>query len=177
LLGKVVAISGVGAAGLLALQLAKLSGAIQVIGIDVIEERLQLGRELGADEVYNSKASDFEQLKKNKVDVVIDCSGNATSIQNSFSIARERVVLFRYTDQDFTVDQSIWFNKELTIKNAAVLGKNPTGTLKTAIKLLDLGKITTKPIITKTMPLTSYIDALNILDQKRTIKIVLHPWE
>lgn len=177
LLGKAVAVSGLGAAGLLALQLARASGSVYIAGVDVLEDRLCMARELGADEVFDPRTACFESLRRERVDVVFDCSGSAASIQNSFFIAREQVILFGYTDHDFAVDQSVWFHSELSVKSSGALGKRPREVLRTAVKLLELGRVSTRPIITHTMPLGAYLEALKLLDEKKAIKVVLHPWE
>jgi len=176
LLGKSVAISGLGGAGLIAIQLAKINGATEVVGIDVIEDRLELSRELGVDRVINPKDKEaFKELVASEVNTVIDCSGNSRSIQNSFQIASEQVVIFGYTDEDFLVDQSIWFHRELMIKNAKIMGKEPMKNFETAVRLLEKGMINVKKLITKIMPLTDYLEALKMLEKKEAIKIIIAP--
>jgi threonine dehydrogenase-like Zn-dependent dehydrogenase len=48
-LGESVVVLGLGLIGLLALQLAKLSGGLPVIGVDLSETRLDFARKVGAD--------------------------------------------------------------------------------------------------------------------------------
>ena len=55
--GDLVAISGIGGLGHLALQYAKIFGGI-VAAIDVTDEKLQLAKELGADFVIDARAED-----------------------------------------------------------------------------------------------------------------------
>ncbi|MGW9631000.1 zinc-dependent alcohol dehydrogenase [Agromyces sp. NPDC055520] len=55
--GERVAVFGVGGLGHLAVQYARLVGAI-VIAVDITEEKLDLARELGADHVVNAAAMD-----------------------------------------------------------------------------------------------------------------------
>src|SRR5512133_3279422 len=55
--GQDVLIVGVGGLGVHAIQIAKLEGA-RVIAVDVDEERLELARQLGADEVVNARDGD-----------------------------------------------------------------------------------------------------------------------
>ena len=57
-LGEYIVIFGLGVIGQIALQIAKNAGA-RVIGIDLDERRLKVGRENGADLVLNSKDSDI----------------------------------------------------------------------------------------------------------------------
>ena len=57
-LGDRVAIFGLGAIGMLALQMARLDGAAQVIAVDPIPERLELAHQLGADLTINPEEND-----------------------------------------------------------------------------------------------------------------------
>ncbi len=61
---ELVAVFGVGGLGHLALQYAKITGAT-VAAIDLLDERLQAARELGADITINARTQDpVEELKK-----------------------------------------------------------------------------------------------------------------
>jgi 2-desacetyl-2-hydroxyethyl bacteriochlorophyllide A dehydrogenase len=60
--GESVAVFGLGPIGLLTLQIARLCGAMPVIGVDLIDSRLKRGLNYGADIVFNAK--DEEKMKK-----------------------------------------------------------------------------------------------------------------
>jgi alcohol dehydrogenase, propanol-preferring len=55
--GQLMAVFGVGGLGHLALQYAKISGAT-VVAVDVVDDKLELARELGADHVVNAMKED-----------------------------------------------------------------------------------------------------------------------
>ena len=57
-IGESVAIHGLGVIGLLALQLCRLSGAYPVIGVDLVDERINLARDLGADHTIHAIEED-----------------------------------------------------------------------------------------------------------------------
>lgn len=57
-IGESVAIHGLGVVGLLTLQLCRLSGAYPLIGVDLVESRLEQARALGADHLINAGTSD-----------------------------------------------------------------------------------------------------------------------
>lgn len=57
-LGDMVAVFGLGAIGLISLQLAKLAGATRVIAVDPIARRREVALSLGADDVLDSAAGD-----------------------------------------------------------------------------------------------------------------------
>jgi alcohol dehydrogenase, propanol-preferring len=55
--GQLMAVFGIGGLGHLALQYAKISGAT-VVAVDVVDEKLELAKELGADHVVNALSED-----------------------------------------------------------------------------------------------------------------------
>lgn len=57
-LGESVAVHGLGVIGLLSVQLARISGAYPVIGVDMIPERLELAKQLGASHVIDASKED-----------------------------------------------------------------------------------------------------------------------
>jgi propanol-preferring alcohol dehydrogenase len=62
--GKLVAVFGIGGLGHLAMQYAKIAGAT-VVAVDVVDEKLELARELGADYTVNAMTEDpVEAIKK-----------------------------------------------------------------------------------------------------------------
>lgn len=76
-----VLVTGLGPVGLATCMLAKALGAAKVVGIDVVEERLRLARDLGlADETLKAGAENVEQIRAltggHGVERAIDCSAN-----------------------------------------------------------------------------------------------------
>lgn len=57
-IGESVAVHGLGVIGLLAVQLVRWSGAHPIIGVDIVEERLDQAKELGASHVVNAAKED-----------------------------------------------------------------------------------------------------------------------
>jgi threonine dehydrogenase-like Zn-dependent dehydrogenase len=85
-IGDAVAVFGLGAIGLMVIQLAKLAGAYPVIGLDPLENRRAVGQVCGADLVIDPMAVDAGlELKKSTgnrgVDVVVEYSGNVHAMQ------------------------------------------------------------------------------------------------
>ncbi len=77
-----VAIFGQGSMGLECLQIARISGAGQIITVDVRDEACAVSRELGADHALNAKTCDVvatirELTGGNGADVVFECAGGS----------------------------------------------------------------------------------------------------
>ncbi len=86
-LGETVAIFGQGTPGLIAMQLAKLSGA-EVIAVDINKRRLEVSGELGADFTINpEEASSAERIKditgNRGADVSIEFSGSLSALSEA----------------------------------------------------------------------------------------------
>ena len=84
-LGESAVVVGQGVVGLLTMQLCKLSGADPVIAVDLLDERLETAKRLGADYVLNPNHGDVGREVKRILggpgaDVCFECSGKAGGI-------------------------------------------------------------------------------------------------
>jgi threonine dehydrogenase-like Zn-dependent dehydrogenase len=92
-LGDTVVISGLGVLGQLAAQMAKMSGAHKVFGIDLFEKRFEAAICNGVDKVYNPEknkdiAYEIRKETNNKgADVVIEFSGTQKALNEAIRIA------------------------------------------------------------------------------------------
>ena len=170
--GKTVALAGLGPAGLAILQLMKaVNPPKEVVGVDISEERAKAAKGLGIGRVVNASIKEeLEALVEEGTDVVIDATGVPQSILNAFEITRHEVVIFGFTNEPFEVDQSKWFHKEMVIKNSKV---QTIDDLRAVVRLLEEGKIQTKPFITDIMLFEDYDKAVERLYRKEAIKILL----
>lgn len=91
-LGDAVVISGLGVLGQLLVQMARMSGAHKVYGIDMIEKRRAAALENGCDEVFDPSASDVALEIRRRTgcrgaDKVIEASGNGKALNEAIRIA------------------------------------------------------------------------------------------
>ena len=98
-MGEPIAVFGQGLIGLICTQLARLSGALPLIGVDIDAARLQLSKLSGADLVFD--ACDPEALKKaaaalpgGGVDAVIELTASSGSVELAIDITRNRGRIF-----------------------------------------------------------------------------------
>jgi threonine dehydrogenase-like Zn-dependent dehydrogenase len=87
-IGDAVAVFGLGAIGLLVVQLARLAGASLVIGIDPLVDRRKIAQDLGVDLTLDPRAVDAGlEIKKatdrRGADVVIEYSGSVHAMQQA----------------------------------------------------------------------------------------------
>lgn len=152
--GDTVAVVGVGVVGLLALQHAKLAGARRVIAIDTNEQRLQLAREVAADEVFNPVEGqpDFGETGP---DVVIEAAGNEAALRSAIEYVRDRgrvVVLGYHAKPETYLLGDDFYHKELLLIATRATGPKPgmdpsyvrwtsETSLRYAVELIGAGKI------------------------------------
>jgi 2-desacetyl-2-hydroxyethyl bacteriochlorophyllide A dehydrogenase len=178
--GDTVVIIGGGAIGLLLLQLARLSGASQVILSEPVELRQEIAKKLGADATFDPMKKDpAEEVKKltgkDGADVVIECVGKTVATKQAFEMAAKgaTILLFSVPSVDATFDLPLFdvFKKELVIKGSFV---NPD-THARAVDLLRSGKIQIVPLITHRFGLDEMDQAIKMQMSAQSIKVLVKP--
>lgn len=123
--GKTVAVLGGGTIGLFVMQWAKIYGAREVVVFDIADERLALGKRLGATAGINTLEDDFMERAHAITDgagfdYVYETAGNAITMKLAFELAANKAgVCFIGTPTgklSFTVEE--WENinrKEFTL--------------------------------------------------------------
>jgi threonine dehydrogenase-like Zn-dependent dehydrogenase len=172
--GKKIAIAGLGPSGLVAVQLARASGAGRVIGLDPLEERRQLAMELGADEVRDPGefAWPTRRSHPDAFDCAIDTTGFASSIEALMNSVRECVAIFG------VLRETIRFGPEQWWGGFALLGYG-THTLaaaEEAYRLIREGKLNLAPLISRQLPMNRYAEGVELLRNKTAVKILFDPW-
>ncbi|MBE6574770.1 MAG: galactitol-1-phosphate 5-dehydrogenase [Ruminococcaceae bacterium] len=113
--GGYVAILGGGTIGMFTAQWARIYGGRKVVVFDLLEERLELARELGADATVNTSAPDFmEQAKAltggHGFDYVFETAGATATMKMAFElVANKAHVCFIGTPHvDLTFTPKLW---------------------------------------------------------------------
>lgn len=93
--GKSVAILGGGTIGMMTMQWAKIFGAEKVAVFDILDERLELAKRLGADYGINSGKEDFmdvvnEITDGRGFDYVYETAGNTITMKLAFKLAANK---------------------------------------------------------------------------------------
>jgi len=180
-IGDTVVVIGAGPIGLMHVQLAKISGAKNVICTDLREERLKIAAEVGADTLIN--ASEEDQLKRVKdvtdglgADVVIEAVGLPQTWELAVEMTRKagRTILFGGcpSGTKITLDTQRIHYEDLTIKG--VFHHTPLS-VKRAYELITSKLFNGRPLITDKMPLSEVEQALQRMIEGKCIKIALEP--
>lgn len=133
-LGDVVVVSGLGVIGQLVIQMARMSGASRVYGIDVIEKRRLAALQNGCDEVFDPLSGDIAlEIRKRTgnrgADKVIEASGNSRALNEAIRIAAPDTIvtaLAWYQGALSAVDLSEEFHhNRIGIKQSQTGGMDP----------------------------------------------------
>ncbi len=156
--GDKVIIFGLGPIGLLHLQISALRGASTIIGVDIVEKKLRIAEELGADYVFNALKDDvpkevFDAVGRG-VDVAIEASGSIKAFETAIKTVGYggKLIVFGVAPENAKAMVSPF---EIYRKEIRIIGSftNPFTTGR-AVDILASKKIDVKKI-------TSHIISLN----------------
>lgn len=177
--GDVVIVSGPGPIGLFCLQAAKTLGARVVLcGLAVDEDRLALGKELGADFVINVETDSLDSVRDITgglgADVAIECAGAGVSLDQCIQAVRKGAQLVEIglfgRHVEVNMDQAVI--KELTILPSFTYRHR---TWERTIRLIGEGKLKTAPLVSGRFPLTEWEKAFEVVKTRRGCKFLLLP--
>ena len=183
-----VLVQGSGAVGLSAVALARLGGASTVFLIGGPENRLALGRAMGADVLFDlSRTTPDERLEHVRaltqgegVDVVIEAAGSARAIEEGLTLARDGgryVVAGHYTDVG---PSSINAHQQINRKHLEIRGcwGSEPGHFLRALTLLEryASKVPWRAIGGRTYALSALDTALADAEAMRITKALVDPW-
>lgn len=163
--GQDVVVLGTGGLGVHAIQVLRLSGA-RIIGVDVAPEKLELARQMGADEVVDARQEDVADAvlaltQGAGVDAVLEFVGLPSVVETDLRLLKRggTLVLLGYAPgQPFHADST---DVVLTEKRIAGSRASSKQDLIEVIHLVERGAIT--PVITQRFPLEQVNQALDTL--------------
>lgn len=87
--GQSIAVLGCGAVGLAAIMAARAAGAGLILAIDLSDQRLEVARDLGADQVFHGDQPDLARAIRRAsgggVDAAVECVGSAAVLKTAFA--------------------------------------------------------------------------------------------
>ena len=171
--GKRFGVSGLGPAGLVAVQMAKAYGAREVIGIDPVEARRKAAAALGVTRVIAPDPTAFAagRTTPEALDAAMDCTGVKPSIEFLMDRTREAVAVFGVLREDVSFGWRHW-------PGLALLGARSHSRegAERALELVKRGQLTLRPLVTHTLPFTRYAEGVDLLRRKQAIKVCFRPW-
>ncbi|KON30694.1 hypothetical protein AC480_00460 [miscellaneous Crenarchaeota group archaeon SMTZ1-55] len=169
-----VAVYGLGPVGLCAVVIAKGKGA-RVIGIEPMQERLELGLKLGVDKGINAKtanvADEIRDVTQGKgVEVAIDFSGINAARTNAISCVGfgGRVGFIGHTDVELVIRPSDLVRQDITIRGSPIF---KTDTYFEMADFLVKHHLSLESTVTHRFRLEQAAEAFTLFDTRRTGKI------
>lgn len=190
-LGDVVVVSGLGVLGQLLVQLARLSGAFRVYGVEVFEKRADVALLNGADAVFNPRlcedvAHEIRKLTNGRgADITIEASGNDKALNEAIRIAAPDtsvIALGWYQGPCHNLDLSEEFHhNRISIRCSQTGSVNPClrhmwdFERKKQVVLELMPKLRLDNLITHRIPYDQVAEAYEMIDQNpgETIQVVL----
>ena len=178
--GETALVIGAGMIGLLTLQAAKAAGCARVFISDVDESRLNLARQIGADEALHCSGAELlAEIKRltngRGVDLALEAVGLNQTVASAIDCARKggTVTLIGNVSPEVTLPLQKVVVKQLKLQGSCA----SSGEYPEAIELIAAGKIKVKPLITAVASLEEgprWFDRLHSREPN-LMKVVLSP--
>ena len=181
--GQDVIIFGMGPIGLLAVQIAHVMGAANIIAVNRSNNalRFEIARKFGATHTICSKEQDVvEQVKEitrgEMVPVIIDCAGKNDVLEKALHLLQKggEFVRVGYDKEPFQQSLDLYVNKGIRIQGHFAYDYV---SWRNCLKLLSMGKLDVKPIITHRLPLSQWEEGFALVESRKGIKVILVPEE
>lgn len=178
--GETLLVTGPGPIGLMAVACGKALGA-EVILTGTRENRLSLGRQLGADETVNVRTQNAVEAIRGLthgwgVDLVIECSGAPTAINDALYATKRggRICLAAFSRDLVPVDAAHMVRNNIYLYGIRGEGH---GAVKRGLALMAQGKISGTPFITHRFTMAELPQALETAEKRLgdAIKVVVTP--
>jgi len=175
--GASVVVLGLGSAGMVQTQLARLGGS-EVIGVSRSRWKLDLALKLGANIVINANEEDpVEAIMKRThrgADVVIECAGVPATIRQAYEMVRPGGEIIQYGIGPTSVDNIntfLFYYKDITVYGVRAFTYND---LSSSIKFLEKA-IRIEPTITHRFPLEQTTEAFELAEKPgRQLGVVIN---
>ncbi len=175
--GANVLVLGAGTIGLMTLQAAKALGAGRVVITDLIERRLALALQLGAEHAVNPARVDLVQVLEEtfgppRADVIFECVGVAATAREAVQVARKgtRIVLAGVFEEEVPLNLGLVQDRELELVGTLMYAGDD---FATAIRLVERGQVGVEPLITHRFPLSQAAEAFATADDREQALKVL----
>jgi L-iditol 2-dehydrogenase len=177
LVGMSVGVFGCGPIGLLIVQLARLSGAGNIIATDPLPHRVEAAKSLGAHKAFLAEAGqelgEIRAATKGRgVDVAFEAAGEQAAVDASVAavVPGGKVILVGIPADDCTsFKASEARRKGLTI----TLVRRMKHTYPRAIELVSKGLVDVRSIVTHRFPLAEAHEAFRVAERREGLKIII----
>jgi len=176
-----VLVVGLGPTGLTQIQLLRHATQGKIIGSDIIDARLKLGRKLGADETINALTEDVparvRKVTGEGVDLAIVSTGNEKALNQAFSSVRKggRILLFGAPSHgaSYQLNVSELFSRQITLLSSYSCVE---AEIAEAVRLVSEKRLDLKSMVSDRFRLRDAENAMEFAKTSKTaIKTIVVP--
>ncbi len=176
-----VLVVGLGPTGLTQIQLLRHATTGKIIGSDIIDARLKLGKKLGADETINALTEDVphhvRKVTGEGIDLAIVSTGNEKALNQAFSSVRKggRILLFGAPSREasYQLNVSDLFTRQITLLSSYSCVE---AEMEEAIRLVSKKELDLKSLISNRFKLRDSEKAMEFAKTSKTaIKTIIVP--
>ncbi len=176
--GQSVVVMGPGPIGLMGVAVAKALGASEVILTGTRDNRLEIGKRLGADHTINVTREDavamVQKYTNGGAQYVLECSGAPTAVNDAARMLKRggRICLAAFPDKEVSVDVGALVRNNIYVYGIRGEGKSAT---HRAAALMEQKRFDAKIIHTHTFPLSEVPTAVRYARERidDAIKVVV----
>ena len=181
--GQNVAVIGLGGVGLNSVMAARISGASHILGIDILEDKFPLARDLGCTETVLASDPDIVQRIKDLtgggVEYVFEVSGHRNSVALALDITRKGgeiiCVGLGASGDMYEYPHARLVGEEKALRGTFMGGGNATGDIPRYVKYYQEGRMPIDRLMSGTMTFGELNRSLDLLARGAVNRTILLP--
>ncbi len=181
--GASTAVIGLGGVGLNALLGAVLVGA-DVIAIDLVPEKLELARQLGAQAAFDGRDADLVEKVKaasgGGVDFAFEMAGSAPALETAYKITRRGGTTvtagLAHPDKNIAIQAVSLVAEERTLKGSYIGSCVPPRDIPRYIGLFEKGRLPVDRLLSETLGFDDINGAFDRLADGKSVRQILLPF-
>jgi len=161
-------------------------GADKLIAIDIVDEKLELAKRLGADIAISPQENDVDKTVMDitdgrGVDVVVEASGSGNGLNIASAIVRHNgtIAIYSHYMKPFMVNMYRWHEDCLNILHTCLMHRTQeviVTDVREAFRLVKKGIFNVKPLINRKYRLSQIADAFKEeMGDRTSVKTVIIP--
>ena len=178
-IGQSVLIFGVGGLGLNIANASSMVSAYPIVGIDLHEHKIDLGKKFGLTHGITVKSNNLEKEIYNIIgmkgaDVVIETTGIAKVIEQAYQLTASdgKTILVGVPKEKISIySLPLFFDKKLTGSHGG--SSNPDSDIPRYIRLINNNKMSLKNLITHEFNLTEINNAIDLFRSGKAGRIII----
>jgi len=178
-IGQSVLIFGVGGLGLNIAYASSMVSAYPIVGIDLHEHKIDLGKKFGLTHGITIKSNNLEKeiydiIGMKGADVVIETTGIAKVIEQAYQLTASdgKTILVGVPREKISIySLPLFFDKKLTGSHGG--SSNPDSDIPRYIRLINNNKMSLKNLITHEFNLTEINNAIDLFRSGKAGRIII----